>query len=372
MPAEKLPTTMRAAVLHGRGDLRIEEISRPEPGPGELLVAVDAAGVCGTDAHEYAHGPVMYPLDAPHPATGHHGPMIIGHEFTGIVAGVGEGVDPSWIDRRMVGVSGYGCGSCPWCRSGRINLCKTSYATVGLNRHGGLAEYCVVPEVSAYDATDAGLAPDVAGLAQPAAIATHALRRGRVAEGERVVIVGCGGIGAFLVAAAVDAGAHVTALDLDEERLDIARALGAHETLQTDRSVPVGDVVLGLVEPADVVFEVTGLNPVLASLVGSRLLGARIVAVGLQDGELPVGFRDLSLREMEIIGTNALVCHIDFPTAVAMLARDGRDWSRVAPMVIGLDDVVVEGLTPLADGTSRRIKTLIDPRSTAARPTEVA
>lgn len=367
-----LPDTMRAAVLHGRSDLRIDEVTRPDPGPGELLVAVDVAGVCGTDAHEYAHGPVMYPLDTRHPVTGHHGPMTIGHEFTGTVVAVGDGVDASWIDKRMVGASGYGCGRCPWCRSDRINLCKTAYATVGLNRHGGLAEYCTIPEVSAHDATGAGLTADVAGLAQPAAIATHALRRGRVAEAERVVVVGCGGIGAFLIAAAADAGAHVTALDLDEQRLDIARALGADATLQTDRDTPVGEVVLDLDEPADVVFEVTGLNPVLASLVGARLLGARIVAVGLQDGELPVGFRDLSLREMEVIGTNALVCHIDFPAAVAMLARGGRDWSRVAPTVIALDAVVDEGLAPLADGTSQRIKTLIDPRATSSRPTEVA
>jgi (R,R)-butanediol dehydrogenase / meso-butanediol dehydrogenase / diacetyl reductase len=355
-----LPDTMRAAVYHGRRDVRVERVARPEPAAGELLVAVAAAGICGTDAHEYAAGPSMFPLDEPHPVTGHAGPLIIGHEFAGHVVAVGDDVDAVWLGRDIVCSAGYSCGTCRACRAGRTNLCAR-YASVGLQRHGGLAQYCAAPVAACEDVTDADLGSDVAALAQPAGIAMHALRRGRVAAGERTVIIGAGGIGAFLTAAAAAAGADVTVLDLDGERLAIADALGAHRTVQVGAEEPLAERLAGLDPEPDVLFEVTGVARVLEAVLSLRLRGPRVVVVGLQDGPLPVAFRPLALLEHELIGTNAMVKAVDLPAAVELLRRPGIDWSAVAPLVLALDELVSDGLEPLAAGTPARIKTLIDP-----------
>lgn len=362
------PDTMRAAVLHARRDLRVEEVARPDPERGELLLEIEVGGICGTDAHEYAAGPVMFPLEQRHPVTDHLGPMVLGHELAGRVVAVGAEVDPAWLGRQVVTGGGYSCERCHACATDRPNLCP-EYATVGLNRDGGLAHYCAVPVRACQDASDAGLHPDVAALAQPTAIAIHAMRRGRVAAHEQVVIVGCGGIGAFLVAACADAGAHVTAIDLDDERLRVAAALGADRTLRGDGDQPLSEVVAGdRRRPPDVVFEVTGAAAVLEALLEERLLGTRIVTVGLQDGALPVAFRPLALRENEVIGTNALVRSVDLPLALRLLSDGGFDWTLIAPVVLPLDELVAAGLEPLASGGPRPIKTLIDPWASERRP----
>ena len=131
---------MRAAVYHGRGDVRVQDVPVPAISEDEILLEVTAVGICGTDAHEYAHGPTMFPIDAPHPVTGHSGPMIPGHEFAGRVAALGAGVDGLGVGDRVATGAGISCGECFPCRRGRSNLCRR-YATLGLQRNGGLARF---------------------------------------------------------------------------------------------------------------------------------------------------------------------------------------------------------------------------------------
>ena len=117
-----IPETMRAAVYHGRRDLRFEEVPVPSPGPGELLIEVGTVGVCGSDVGEWAHGPHQHPVDTPHPATGHHGPIIPGHEFSGVVVGLGVGVDERWLGSSIASCGSVACGRCPACLRGETNL----------------------------------------------------------------------------------------------------------------------------------------------------------------------------------------------------------------------------------------------------------
>lgn len=219
---------MQAAVLHGAGDLRIEEVPVPDPGPGELLLRVETVGICGTDASEYSHGPKLFPLDRRHLVTGHLGPLIPGHEFSGRVAGVGPGVEGFAEGELVASAGSAGCGSCVFCRSGRASRCARYWA-VGLHRDGALAAYCTVP-TTACTTVGTQLTADAAALAQPMSIAVHALRRGRVEGGEEVLVIGAGGIGAFVTYAATAAGCNVISVDRDQDRLDIASALGARDT----------------------------------------------------------------------------------------------------------------------------------------------
>src|SRR5260221_614747 len=151
---------MIAAVYHAPGDVRVEDMPQPrDPVGADVILEVTRAAICGTDASEFTHTPKFFPIDSPHPFSGHFGPTIMGHEFTGrVVARGSEGGGLSIGDRVVCG-AGVSCGTCEWCLRGRTNLCARYY-TLGLHSHGGLAQYVstpaslcrVVPETCSDDA----------------------------------------------------------------------------------------------------------------------------------------------------------------------------------------------------------------------------
>jgi (R,R)-butanediol dehydrogenase/meso-butanediol dehydrogenase/diacetyl reductase len=361
---------VKAAVFHGKGDVRVEHVDDPNPEPDELLLRIHATGICGTDAHEFAHGPAMFPIHERHPVTGHVGPMIPGHELAGTVVAVGGAVNGFAPDDLVVSGAGVWCGACVQCRRGRTNLC-VRYATVGLQRDGGLAQYCRVPAATCRSVAPYDLLGDVAALAQPMAIAVHAMRRGRLTDGDHAVVVGAGGIGAFLTFAAVAHGTRVTVLDLDTERLELAGRLGAHEVLAPQPDVPIRQQLGVAAGFPTVVYEVTGRPTGLATARQIAPSGGRLVIVGMQPVAAELDLRDLALREIEVIGTNAHVCDVDLPHALGLLAARDGSWSDVAPVALALDDLVADGLEPLARGRSERVKTLVDPWTPATRATRM-
>ena len=357
---------MKAAVFHGRGDIRLEEVPPPVPGTGELLVRVTGVGVCGTDAAEYAAGPQIFPIHRSDPVTGHRGPMVPGHEFAGVVAGAGRGVAGFGEGDPIACGAGISCGACGACAAGRSNLCER-YWTVGLQRNGALAEFTAVPAAACVNLAERALASDVAAMAQPMAIAVHAVGRGRLGAGEHAVVVGTGGIGAFVVYAAARCGAAVTGVDLDPERLRVARTLGAEATLAAQPGTPLEDLLAGA-SPA-VVFECTGVAAMVQEAADLVRPGGRVVIVGLQEAPVAVDLRSLALREKELIGTLAHAFGADFGRAVELLESGGDVWRLLAPSVLPLEDLVDGGLEPMVAGGPTPIKTLFDPWIHSPRPT---
>ena len=357
---------MKAAVFHGRRDIRLEEVPPPEPGTGELLVRVTGVGICGTDAAEYAAGPQMFPIHRPDPVTGHCGPMVPGHEFAGVVTGTGRGVTGFAEGDPIACGAGISCGACGACAAGRSNLCER-YWTVGLQRNGALAEFTAVPAAACVNVAERALAPDAAAMAQPMAIAVHAVGRGRLGAGEDAVVVGTGGIGAFVVYAAARCGAAVTGVDLDPERLLVAQALGAGATVTAEPGIPLVDL-LADASPA-VVFECTGVAAMVQQAADFVRPGGRVVVVGLQEAPVAVDLRSLALREKELVGTLAHAFGADFGRAVELLESGGDVWRLLAPSVLPLEDLVDGGLQPMVAGGSTPIKTLFDPWIDSPRPT---
>lgn len=345
-------TDMRAAVLYGAGDLRVEDRVVPAPGPGEALVRVTGCGVCGSDATEYSRGPVLTRL-----------PVVLGHEFTGTVEAIGEGVDLA-VGAQVVCGAGISCGECKPCRAGRTNLCRR-YRTAGLQVDGGLAEFVVVPAATLLDVTAWGLASDTLALAQPMAIAVHAVARSGLSAGQDAVVLGIGGIGAFLTYAAAAVGARVMAVDRSEARLALARDLGAERTFVAGESTVVAELAAAGWE-ADVLFEVSGSRAGWDEVVAAALPGAVLVPVGIQREDVPVPLGSWTLREYTIVGTVAHAMAADLPRAVELLAARA-DWTDVADEVLPLDEVAEGALGPLADGGARQIKTIIDPTATRRR-----
>jgi (R,R)-butanediol dehydrogenase / meso-butanediol dehydrogenase / diacetyl reductase len=361
---------MRAAVFHGQGDVRIEDVADPTPAGGELLVEVRAVGICGTDAHEFASGPHMFPIHHQHPSSGHVGPMIPGHEFTGVVRHVGAGVTGFAEGDLIASGAGISCGECIQCHRMRTNLCQR-YATIGLQRNGALAQYVSVPASTCLQVAPFGLTADAAALAQPMSIAVHAMRRGRLGADDQAVIIGAGGIGAFLTYAATSVTENVAVVDLDQERLKIADKLGASHVLQTGNADEVSQAVQDWGMDPTVIYEVSGTIAGLRTALSVLPRGGRLVLVGLQSQPIEWDVRTLSLVEHEVIGTNAHVCAHDMPTSLELLAKRDDPWTDIAPVALSLDELVEEGIRPLVERRSTRIKTLIDPWAREARPTQM-
>lgn len=361
---------MRAAVFHGQGDIRIEDVPEPRCAPDGLVLEVAAVGVCGTDAHEFASGPHMFPVHTQHTVSGHVGPMIPGHEFTGIVRQVGATVQGFAVGDLVASGAGIACGECVQCRRMRTNLCER-YSTIGLQHNGALAEYVAVPAAICIQVAPYGLTADAAALAQPMSIAVHAMRRGRLEGDDEAVIVGAGGIGAFLTYAAASVTDKFAVIDLDEQRLKIADALGAPHVLQTGDADEAHVAIRDWNINPTVVYEVSGTDPGLRTALSLLPRGGRLVLVGLQGAPVEWDVRTLSLIEHEVIGTNAHVFATDMPTSLELLSSRQDPWSDIAPVALGLDELVHEGLRPLAERRSTRIKTLIDPWAQSARQTKM-
>lgn len=329
---------MKAAVFRAPGDVRIESVAEPPPpGPGELLIRVSKAALCGTDSAEWAHGPLLA-----------RPPVVLGHEFTGQVVAAGPGTAGFPAGARVVSGAGISCGTCEWCTAGRTNLCA-GYQTLGLHRDGGLAELVLSPAAICRPVPD-GLDDIGAAMAQPLSVALHAARRGRVGAGRSCVVIGAGGIGSFVIAAAAALGASpLIAVDLDERRLATAAAAGATATVNSGRQDAVAAVQAATGgHGAQVVIEASGAPASPAAALAMVRRGGDVVIVGLQSAPQPVDLFAISVREVDIHGTLAHVCAEDLAEAVAVLARTPLA-RTVLGGVIPLGDLVEAGLRPLAE-----------------------
>ncbi len=340
---------MRAAVMYGRGDLRIEEVPVPQPGPGELLVRVTAAGICGTDLGEYSYGPRLFSIDNRHPQTDHIGPLIPGHEFGGRVVEVGDGVAGFRVGDLIASGAGVWCGECFQCVGGFTNLC-VDYWTVGLNRNGALAEFVAVPASCCLAVESLGLTESMVSLPQPMSIAVHAMKRGRPEPGTDVSVIGAGGIGAFLIYALLAGGHKVTVVDIDRSKLAIPESLGAAVTTNPNE-----------LHPSRVVYEASGSAPGLRTAIESTVAGGRTVAIGLQKTPATLDLHDLSITERELVGTNAHRFVDSFELAARLIGGREEGWSDFASELLPLEDLTTRVLPEMANGTSARIKHLFDP-----------
>jgi (R,R)-butanediol dehydrogenase / meso-butanediol dehydrogenase / diacetyl reductase len=329
---------MKAAVFRAPGDVRIESVPEPAaPGPGELLIKVSKAALCGTDSAEWDHGPLLA-----------RPPVILGHEFTGEILATGDDVTGFARGTRVVSGAGISCGRCQWCTAGRTNLCA-SYQTLGLHREGGLAEFVLSP-ASICRAVPDGLDDTGAAMAQPLAVALHAARRGRVGAGRSCVVIGAGGIGAFIVAAAAALGAGpLIAVDVADGRLATAAELGATHLVNAERGDPVQAILAAAgPEGAHVVIEASGAPASPAAALEMVRRGGDVVIVGLQAHPFGIDLFSVATQEVDLHGTLAHVCGEDLSAAVSVLAGTSLA-ATVLGDVIPLDDLVDGGLRPLAE-----------------------
>ena len=348
---------MRAAVFYAAHEpLVVEDVPTPVPGPGEILVRVAGCGVCHTDLHYLDHGTPTFKKP----------PLVLGHEIAGTVASPDASGRFQKGDRVLLPAV-IPCGSCRACRTGRENICENG-VMLGNNVDGGYAEFVVVP------AKDVFALPEEIPLVEGAVIADalttpyHAVvNRGRVLPGDRVVVVGCGGVGLNVVQIAAALGARVVAVDISDAKLDWARRLGAETVLNPASDARPDRALRDLTDDgADVAFEVVGKAETQELALSCLRTGGRLVLVGYGTEKMSLNAGRVMFRELEILGS--LGCRpVDYPRVIE-LARQGR--VRVAELVtarFALDDIAL-AFDALRSGTTVRSVISFDEPIPEARP----
>jgi 6-hydroxycyclohex-1-ene-1-carbonyl-CoA dehydrogenase len=315
---------MRAAVFHGPNlPLALEDVPRPRPGVGEVLVQVAACGVCHTDLHYIDHGVKTFMPP----------PLILGHEAAGVVAELGPPLAAGprrTVGERVLLPAVLPCGACEACRRGRENICE-NLRMFGNNIPGAYAEYVVAP------AKDCIPMPDEVPLEEGCIIADaistpyHAVRnRGHVRAGDTVAVFGCGGLGMNVVQCAVAFGATVIAVDLNDAKLDTARALDASAMINPRTVARVDKEIKKLTGGGvDIAFECIGRLPTIRTALDSVRRGGRMVVVGYCAEEVPLPVAKIMYYEIEVLGS--LGCPpVEYPRLIELVRR-GR--LQLAPMV---------------------------------------
>ncbi len=288
-------------------DMEVGSWKSPKPAPGEALVSVRAAGLCAGDLYFYL-GKNPYAVY----------PQVCGHEISGVVEKLGEGVKDLQAGTPVVVEPFIGCGTCYPCRRGRSNCC-VNLRIIGVHQPGGYAEYLTAPATHVHPIPE-GLSFFDASFTEPTAIGVHACKRGQVSADDTVLVLGCGPIGLTLIEVIKSLGARVIATDLVPDRLKTAREFGA-DTLIADDTLfeSIMDKTNG--EGAPVVMEATGDPSAMEGAAKMVAAGGRVVIVGLVKEGVPVSFPglDFTRREMSIMGSRASVnC---FPEALNLLAK---------------------------------------------------
>lgn len=340
-----------SALWYKARDIRIERRARPALGPGEVRLRVTRCGICGSDMHEYLDGPHAIPVQAPHAVSGVAAPLVIGHEFSGVVIETGSESDLA-AGQRVAVEPEYRCGECAACRRGDYNLCE-NMGFAGLMGHGGMAEEAVLPRYMLHPLPD-NVTDRQASVLEPAAVALHALRRSGLAAGQSVAVVGAGPIGLLLIQLAAVAGARrIVASDISDARLEKAHSLGATELVNSSvGSLPA--VAAGV----DVAFEAVGRQAALDDAIGSVRKGGKVVLVGLFGTAARFDAFDLVNREVDIIPSCGYR-HV-YPDLIGMIAAGVVDPSLIVTREISLEEAVTSGFERLA-GPNDDVKVLIAP-----------
>jgi L-iditol 2-dehydrogenase len=324
---------MKALLLTEYNHLEYTDFPDPEPGPEDVLIQVKACGICGSDIHG---------LDG---SSGRRvPPLIMGHEAAGVISAVGESVSGWQIGDRVTFDSTIYCGTCHFCRRGKINLCDNR-RVLGVSpgdyrQHGAFAEYVVVPQHILYRLPE-GLSFERAAMVEAVSIAVHATERTPVSLNDTAVVVGTGMIGLLVLQAVRLAGCgKVIAVDLDADRLEMARQFGADLTLNPQETDVLKEVLAQTEgRGADIAVEVVGFTPTLQTAIQSVRKGGTVTLVGNLSPTTEFLQQSVVTRELTLYGSCGS-CG-EYPACLDLIVRED----------IKVDEMI-SAVAPLSEGAS--------------------
>ncbi|WP_411334237.1 2,3-butanediol dehydrogenase [Metabacillus indicus] len=343
---------MKAAKFYKAKDFRIEEVSAPAVKSGHAVVNVEWIGICGSDIHEYVAGP----LNAV-PGT------IMGHEFSGVVAEVGEGVTNVKVGDRVACINLDVCGECKYCQAGQRNLCAkmgvNGYGLLGFTANGAFAEKVLVEAQNCIKIPDT-LSLEHAAMVEPGAVTLHAVNKSRLTEGKTAAVFGAGPIGLLLVIMAkAKKASQIIVIDVAEDRLEMAKKLGATTVINPLKENAVESIKELTGGGVDVAFEAAGVQPTFSAATKCLAKNGELMIVALYEKEVSLFPLDLTMGEAMI--SNSFCYSEEFPEVIDIYASNIVDLDLLITKKILLDDLVEEGFeTNLND--KKHIKILVTPK----------
>ena len=350
---------MKAAVFFGKEDVRVVDVEEPQiEQADDVKIKVVYCGICGSDTEEYLYGPIVVPTQ-PHPLTEKKLPLILGHEFTGVVSETGKDVKGLEIGDEVVIFPVLSCGNCDICSLNTPCVCE-KMACMGLGTDGAFAEYIVVPAGKCYK-LPRGSRLDILALTEPAAVAYHALKKAELSDKDNILIMGAGTIGLFLIQIAKNTGARIYVTEVDADRRELAKKMGASVVLNPDTD--------------DIEKEVKKLsgshkiNKVIVSVgdkdipgVASMLVAKKglVVLVGISPQPCPIDTNDVVISEKVIMGSHGYVGD-DFVKTIDLLSTGAIETQSIITKKISLDDIVTKGFEKIKKHPSKNIKILVSP-----------
>ncbi len=324
---------MKCAFLSKPGELSITEVEKPAIKANEVLIEVEMAAICGSDASLY-YGKCEVPL-----------PVIPGHEAVGHIVALGKSVNHLQPDQRVVIQPNYGCGVCSVCLSGLANICPKKIR-IGLDVNGVFGQYIAVPGHSVCPVPES-LSNEIAVFTEPAAVALHGLNKAKPKKGQRALVFGAGVIGLLMVQLIVNEGAQAYTTDLVEQRLSLSERIGATAGTSDFKALKEHG-------PFDVIYETSGAPNALSLAIEIAAPGASIVILGLPGTPHPILSSAIVRKELKIYGS--MIYTNEFPAVLELLAN-GKILTE--PLISGI--YPIEKLSESLEGFSQpdRVKTLI-------------
>lgn len=313
---------MKAARFHGKEDVRVEGVEEPTPGAGEVKLRNSHSGICGSDLHVF-YSPESSGLDfsQPHPVTGSMPPQILGHEFSGTVVELGEGVEHFDIGDRVAVWPVYYCGECAACRVGRVNACQR-IGFHGLTSHGGgMAEFTTVAAAKLHKLPDS-VDLRMGALVEPMAVSWHAVNQSGVEPGQTALVAGAGPIGIGVWFALRARGVeNVVVSEPSADRRAVIEKIGATSVIDpsaSDLASRVAELTDG--GGVDVAFDAAGVGLGLVTALASLTPGGRLVVVALHEKGFDFNPTMLVMAETSIVGALAYLPE-DFDAVIAAMAN---------------------------------------------------
>ncbi len=347
---------MKAAFWYGHRDIRVLETKEPEVGPGSVKVKVAWAGICGTDRHEY-NGPIFIPVNKPNRLTGRVAPIILGHEFTGKIVELGEGVMDWKVGDRVTASGNLVCGKCEWCQSGRLNLCER-LAFNGIGQDGCFAEYITVPAYQLFKVPD-NVSLEKAVLTEPLACGAHSTRLIGDIAGKDVVVIGPGIIGISCVIAARHSGVgRILVAGVGSANEAIVRQFGADDYVDVVKA-DLFDFVRNWTRGrmAEVVYECVGFEQTLVNAINVSRNAARIMIMGVYEKPPQIPINLFQEGERILLSSQAYVDEL--ATVLDWMAKEDDAYLNLITRRITLDRIVEDGFEELMAHNDRHVKIAI-------------
>lgn len=347
---------MKAARWHAAKDIRVEETEVPTPNDNQVKIEVKFAGICGSDLHEYTHGPQLIPVDKPFSLNGHQGTTTLGHEFSGIVEEVGKNVKNIKKGDRVTVEPIFRNPESPFIASGEYNLSEP-LGFVGLTANGAFAKHVVVEDYMVHKMPKK-MTFEQGAIVEPTAVAAYAIQRSGMKMGDTVLIAGAGPIGMLTIQVALATGAsQIFVSDLSENRLKKAKEIGATHTFDArDKDIPQ-KIKEMTGQGVDVFIDAAGAQASFDTGIDSLRNGGTAVLVALFGEKVTHDALNQTLRELTIIGTAAY--RNIFPEVIALINSGRLPVEKLVTSVISLDDIVEKGFDALVEDPSE-VKILVE------------